>query len=96
MLLEITHHSGKKRWLNSDQIESVDVDTENHAVIRMTSGAEHVTSETCEHILMQLGAKVQMPKLITQAILSEPSLAPTTDTEQSIDPDIIPPRRGRK
>ena len=67
-ILEITHHSGKKRWLNigMGQWESVDVNDVGQAVITMRSGTQHVTAEPVEDILVALGyepAPKQIPMI---------------------------------
>lgn len=63
-MLKMTHHSGRARWLNYEQIESVERDDQGQTVIRMSSGQVHVAMEEAPAIIADMDEwyKTEMPK----------------------------------
>lgn len=71
-MLKMTHHSGRSRWLNYEQIESVEKDDQGQTVIRMSSGQVHVAMEEAPAIIADMDEwyKTDMPKVVTPKLIT--------------------------
>lgn len=95
-MLEVTHHSGRKKYLNPEHVWTVETNDSGETVITPVGGGIALSvMDNIADVLAALGHKVKKSTKLLNPPMSEPA-QPEAETkpEPDIDndPDIIPPR----